>query len=156
MRGRAAIAGMGIFALAGAAFAQSDIGPPRWMANIARHQQVMLQGVPKPYTSMRDPSPDTSEKLREGAFLFDHNCAACHGIGGHGGGPDAFALVPAPADLDWLAHSPSDTAQPYMYWSIAEGGQPVGSDMPAFKQRMEDKDIWAVIAYIRAGYPQSQ
>lgn len=156
MRGWAAVAATGVFALAGAALAQSDISPPRWMANIARHQQVMLQGVPKPYTAMRDRSPDTSEKLREGAFLFDHNCAACHGIGGHGGGPEAFALVPAPADLNWLAHSPSDKAQPYMYWSIAEGGQPVGSDMPAFKQHMEDKDIWAVIAYIRAGYPQSQ
>lgn len=154
MKAWISIAATGAFALAGAALAQSDIGPPRWMANIARHQQVMLQGVPKPYTSVRDPSPDSPAKLRQGAFLFDHNCAACHGIGGRGGGPEAFALVPQPADLEWLAHSPADKAQPYMYWSIAEGGEAFGSEMPAYKHSLQDRDIWAIVAYIRAGYPQ--
>jgi mono/diheme cytochrome c family protein len=154
MMGYSAAVAIGILALGGAALAQQDTGPPRWMANIARHQQVVIEGVPEPYSSLRDPLPDTPAKLRHGAFLFDHNCAACHGISGQGSGPVAIDLVPQPADLEWLVHSPPKTSQPYMYWSIAEGGESFGSDMPAFKKTLDEKDIWSVIAYIRAGYPQ--
>jgi mono/diheme cytochrome c family protein len=74
---------------------------------------------------------------------------------GHGGGPDAFALVPAPADLAWLSGSAKRSAQPYAYWAIAEGGADFQSDMPAFKKRLPSKDIWAVIAYIQAGMPHA-
>ena len=42
-----------------AAVAQSDQSPPRWMANIARKQQAIMNGVPLPYGDMRDPAPDT-------------------------------------------------------------------------------------------------
>jgi len=38
-----------------------------------------------------------------------------------------------------------------MYWTIAEGGQWLGSDMPSFKGTLSRNDIWSVIAYIRAG-----
>ena len=41
-----------------------------------------------------------------------------------------------------------------MYWSIAEGGQPFGSDMPAFKATLPRQDIWALIRYIRDGMPR--
>ena len=144
----------GVLALAGAAAAQSDSDQPRWMANIARHQQVMMRGLPAPYSASRDPTPNDAAKLHQGRFLFDRQCAACHGIGGHGAGPDAFGLVPPPADLAWLVNAPADKAEPYMYWAIAEGGEQFGSEMPAYKHSLAEKDIWAVIAYIRAGFPQ--
>ena len=153
MTGYGAALGIGILAFAGAALAQSNGDQPRWMANIARHQKVMMEGVPKLYVAARDPTPDSPAKLRQGAFLFDQNCAACHGIGGQGSGPDAFGLVPPPADLNWLARSPAERSEPYMYWSIAEGGEAFGSEMPAYKGHLADQDIWAIIAYIRAGYP---
>lgn len=136
-----------------AAVAQSDEGPPRWAANIVRKQQVIMHGVPKPYTAMHDPTPDTEPKLQRGRMVFDRNCAACHGWTGEGTGPDAFAQVPAPADLEWLAHAPKGPSQPYMYWTVAEGGQQFESGMPAWKDKLGKKDIWAVIAYVRAGLP---
>jgi mono/diheme cytochrome c family protein len=154
MRGSLVALAVGILAFAGAALAQSDSDQPRWMANIARHQLVMMKGVPQPYAAARDPTPDSPAKLRQGAFLFDRNCAACHGIGGQGSGPDAFGLVPPPADLNWLVRSPADKSEPYMYWSIAEGGEAFGSEMPAYKHHLAEKDIWSIIAYVRAGYPQ--
>jgi len=40
-----------------------------------------------------------------------------------------------------------------MYWTIAEGGQAFGTDMPAFKRTLQKNDIWAVITYVRAGMP---
>jgi mono/diheme cytochrome c family protein len=137
-----------------AAVAQSDQGPPRWAANIVRKQQVILHGVPKPYAGMRDPSRDSAAKLQRGRMLFDRNCAACHGWTGQGTGPEAFAQIPAPADLEWLAHAPRSRAEPYMYWTVAEGGRAFESEMPAFKDRLGRKDMWSVIAYVRAGLPR--
>jgi mono/diheme cytochrome c family protein len=86
--------------------------------------------------------------------VFDRQCSSCHGWTGQGTGPEAFALVPAPADLEWLARTPKTKADPYMYWAIAEGGREFESDMPAFKRTLSKRDIWAVIAYIRAGLPR--
>lgn len=137
------------------AAAQPDEGPPRWAANIARKQHVIMYGLPQPYRAVRDRSPDTAGKLRRGRIVFEQRCAACHGWSGQGGGPEAFALVPAPADLEWLARTPKAPSEPYMYWSIAEGGGQFESDMPAFKRTLSQKDIWAVTAYIRAGLPQA-
>ena len=133
--------------------AQSDEGPPRWAANIARKQFVIMHGLPPTYRSTHDPLPDAAAKLRRGRAVFDSHCASCHGWTGQGSGPDAFALVPAPADLEWLARTPKDRSAPYMYWSIAEGGTQFESDMPAFKNKLSKADTWAVIAYIRAGLP---
>jgi high-affinity iron transporter len=137
-----------------AVVAQSDEGPPRWAANIVRKQQVIMHGVPQPYTNMRDATPDTEAKLRRGRVLFDSHCAACHGWTGQGTGPEAFAQVPAPADLEWLARTPKGRSEPYMYWTVAEGGDAFESEMPAFKNKLAKNDIWAVIAYVRAGLPR--
>jgi mono/diheme cytochrome c family protein len=157
MRVASIILGMAAFVslpLAAATLGQSDQGPPRWAANIARKQQIIMQGIPASYAAARDPRRDTAAKLRRGRWLFDAHCTACHGWTGQGSGPEAYALVPAPADLEWLARTPKNRSEPYMYWSIAEGGRQFESDMPAFKEKLSREDTWAVIAYIRAGLPR--
>jgi mono/diheme cytochrome c family protein len=147
------VALVGLPLAAAAAAAQLDQAPPRWMANIARKQHVIMDGIPKPYGAATDSSPDTPAKLMRGRQIFDQQCASCHGWSGHGTGPDSFGLVPAPADLEWLARTPKDKSGPYVYWTIAEGGESFGSEMPAFKATMSESDIWAVTAYLRAGMP---
>lgn len=144
-----AVVGLPLAAIA----APADQGQPRWMANIARKQHVIMNGVPRPYGMARDPWRDTASKLRRGRDIFDQKCASCHGWSGQGTGPDAFALVPAPADLEWLAGKPKSKADPYIYWSIAEGGRAFDSEMPAYKQTLSKRDIWSVTAYLRAGMP---
>jgi mono/diheme cytochrome c family protein len=146
-------AGVVLLPLAAAA-AQSDEGPPRWAASLVRKQQVIMHGVPAPYASMRDPLPDTRAKLDRGRAIFDRHCAACHGWTGQGTGPESFAQVPAPADLEWLAGKPKGRADPYMYWTIAEGGRQFESEMPAYKGTLSRRDMWSVIAYVRAGLPR--
>ena len=138
---------------AAATLDQPEENLSRWKANMSRHQQVLMHGVPAPYASMRDPSPDSVGKLRRGTMLFDRHCSSCHGWSGKGGGSEGFFLVPAPADLEWLARTPKDRSNPYIYWSIAEGGAQFESDMPAFKQTLSSEDIWALSAYLRAGMP---
>lgn len=136
-----------------AAIAQPEQNLSRWKANMDRHQQVLMQGVPTPYDDVRDPSPLTEAKLRRGAALFDRQCSSCHGWSGAGGGSEGFFLVPAPADLEWLARTPKERSEPYIYWSIAEGGAAFESEMPAFKESLSDEDIWSLTAYLRAGMP---
>jgi len=138
-----------------AAVGQSDRDLPRWMANMARKQHVVMNGIPRTYAAMRDPTRDDPSKLSRGKAVFEQYCASCHGWSGHGNGPEAYALVPAPADLEWLAQSPRNPGQPYIYWSIAEGGRQFDSEMPAYKQLLPKKDIWAAAAYIRAGMPHA-
>lgn len=137
------------------AAAQSDTDRPRWMANMARHQKVIMFGVPAPYSAVRDPRPDTPTKLRRGAAIFDRHCASCHGWSGQGTGPEGSFLVPAPADLEWLARTPKNRSDPYIYWSIAEGGKAFDSEMPAFKRTLSKRDILSVTAYLRAGMPHA-
>ena len=135
------------------ALAQPEDSLSRWSANIARHQKVLMHGVPAPYAAMRDTTPDSTAKMRQAAALFERNCSSCHGWSGRGTGPEGFFLVPAPADLAWLAQAPRDKADPYIYWSIAEGGRAFDSEMPAYKHSLSIDDIWAVTAYLRSGMP---
>ena len=137
-----------------ASFAQpEEENLSRWKANMARHQQAVMHGVPAPYAAMRDSTPDSDAKLKRGTMIFDRQCSSCHGWSGRGNGPEGFFLVPIPADLEWLARAPKDKAEPYIYWSIAEGGHQFQSEMPAFKEKMSEEDIWALVAYLRAGMP---
>lgn len=145
----AAIVGLG----SAAAIAQPEASLSRWKANLERHQHVVMHGVPAPYDAMSDPTPDSPAKLRRGTALFERTCSSCHGWSGHGTGPEGFFLVPAPADLEWLTGAPKPRAQPYIYWSIAEGGQAFDSEMPPFKDKLSSEDIWALTAYLRAGMP---
>ena len=149
-----AAAGIAVSSLAVAAI-QSDMDKPRWMANMARHQKVIMYGVPAPYSAVRDPLPDNAAKLRRGAAVFDQHCSSCHGWSGQGTGPEGAFLVPAPADLEWLTHTPKNRSDPYIYWSISEGGKPFDSEMPAFKGSLSKQDIWSVTAYLRAGMPHA-
>ena len=139
--------------LAAAAAAQPEENLSRWKANMSRHQQVIMRGVPAPYDKMTDPTPATEAKMRVGAALFSRHCSSCHGWSGRGGGSEGFFLVPTPADLEWLQGAPRERGDPYIYWSIAEGGKAVDSEMPAFKGTLSDEDIWALTGYLKAGMP---
>jgi mono/diheme cytochrome c family protein len=43
----------------------------------------------------------------------------------------------------------------YLYWTIAEGGEPVGSAMPAFGDALSEDEIWQIVAYLRQMEPDS-
>jgi mono/diheme cytochrome c family protein len=131
------------------------IGP--WaLATMRRQQRVVMYGIPAPYASLRDPLPNSADKLKRGAAVFRQHCVACHGPSGFGTGPAGKQLSPPPANLEWLARMPSSRSGPYMYWTIAEGGKQFESAMPSFKKVLSPRDIWSAIAYVRDGLGASQ
>jgi mono/diheme cytochrome c family protein len=42
---------------------------------------------------------------------------------------------------------------PYLLWTISDGGGTFGTKMPAFKDVLSKQQIWQIVAYLRAGFP---
>ena len=133
---------------------------PGWMmgqgmwGSMPRHHFAMMSGISAPYNSLSNPLPRTSETVERGASVYSKNCASCHGATSLGDGEAGRNLSPPPGNLAWLSQMPMAQWDPFMYWTIAEGGAQFGTAMPAFKDALSKDDIWAVIAYIQAHLPQ--
>ncbi len=134
---------------------QGMMGRGMMAGSSVRHHFVMLNGIPEPYRSMRDPLPNTAATLQRGARVYRQNCEACHGPQGEGDGPVGEQLNPAPANLALLERTRMGQSDGYLYWSIAEGGQQFGTAMPPFKDSLSPKETWAVVDYLRRGLPQN-
>jgi mono/diheme cytochrome c family protein len=123
--------------------------------SVTRHNLALKGAIPAPYATMRNPLPPTPDNAKKGQAVYEAQCASCHGATGLGDGPAAKSLVPNPAQLGWLARIPLARRDAYMAWSISEGGAAVGaSAMPAFKGKLSDEEMWAVIGYIDARLPK--
>jgi mono/diheme cytochrome c family protein len=118
-----------------------------------RHWTFMLSGVPSNYRGKRNPLSQTPEVIRAGGGHYQKKCIECHGALGLGNGVMANSLNPSPALLAYLIQMPMAVDE-YLIWSISEGGKEFGTAMPAFKDTLTEKEIWEIVAYMRAGFPQ--
>jgi mono/diheme cytochrome c family protein len=123
--------------------------------SMPRHQFAMMSGIPASYRSLSNPLPRKAETVEHGGRIYAENCASCHGPTGAGDGPAGRDLSPPPGNLAWLSQMPMVQWDPFMYWTVAEGGAQFKTAMPAFKDTLSRDDIWAVIAYIQAHLPQN-
>jgi mono/diheme cytochrome c family protein len=113
-----------------------------------RHHYVAQRGLDEQYSTKLRPRPPTAQDLESGRVLFAQHCASCHGEHGAGDGIAAAGLDPPPANVTVAARRPM-ASDGYLYWTIAEGGVPLGSAMPPFKDVLDDEEIWQIIAYLR-------
>ncbi len=125
---------------------------PTMMARMARHSEFLNFGVPKAYEGAQSTVKDEAAAIAAGRALYAANCAACHGPNGLGDGDAGKALSPSPAVLAFMITRPI-AVDPYLLWSISEGGKQFDSNMPSFKDKLSREDIWKIIAYMRAGFP---
>lgn len=116
----------------------------------ARHRHFMRHGIEAAYADKSNPLELTHQVLETGEQLYTSYCASCHGESGHGNGPAASSLDTNPANIAAFSRMPMAN-DAYLYWTIAEGGAPVDSAMPAFKDSLEEEEIWSLISYLRAG-----
>ena len=127
--------------------------PKSMMARLLRHTTYVNFGVEKEYEGARSPFTGKPDAIAQGAKLYTQNCAACHGSNGLGNGDMGKALSPSPALLAYMIRRPIAVDE-YLLWTISEGGKQFGTDMPAFKDTRAREDIWKIIAFMRAGFPQ--
>ncbi len=127
----------------------------RMWGSMPRHRTAMHAGIPLPYASMRNPIRWSETVRREAIELYRDNCASCHGPEGRGDGEAGRELSPPPADLRLLARTPFGSWDAFLFWAISEGGEPFGTDMPAFKDVLPAEDIWKLVSWIKRGMPGS-
>jgi mono/diheme cytochrome c family protein len=91
--------------------------------------------------------------VRAGEALFQKNCSLCHGVSGHGDGPQAKSLDPPPADLRNLSGARGDRG--YWFLRIQRGGKegPLSrerSAMPGWGEHLTDEQIWQLVAFLNS------
>ncbi len=104
--------------------------------------------------------PTNAELVALGKQVYMANCASCHGANLEGQ-PNWQEDLPAggrpapPHDASGHTWHHNDQS---LFTTVKYGGQataPPGyrSNMPAFRERLSDRQIWAVLAYIKGAWP---
>ncbi|MEX0760187.1 MAG: cytochrome c [Tistlia sp.] len=104
--------------------------------------------------------PDAAAFVAEGAALYAEHCASCHGadLGGQANWRErnAEGRLPAPphdASGHTWHHSGEQLFALTKYGPAALVGQGYESDMPAYEGILDDREIWAVLSYIKSRWP---
>ncbi|MBF0147880.1 MAG: cytochrome c [Magnetococcales bacterium] len=109
--------------------------------------KVFLNSLCNQQSLNLNPLKSDFKAMEDGTFLYSKHCARCHGAKGRGGGVDAGQLEIPPTRLDFIADRVLER-DAYLFWSIAEGGTPFKSGMPAYKEILSAKEIWSIIVYL--------
>ena len=125
-------------ALALAALITSRADAPRVADAAARLRWALIAAYRIPI------APRSAPALSVAAGLYAQHCAACHGATGHGDGPAAKGLDPAPADFHDAERMASRSTYG-LYNTLSLGVQ--GTSMAAYKQLSED-ERWALAFHV--------
>ena len=125
---------------------------PMFRSRILRQRTFMKGEYPARYKGLRNPLPKTARNIALGRALYQLHCETCHGAKGLGAGESAKGLAPSPALLAFMIKLP-ESVDPYLMWTIADGGRPFGTEMPAFGNRLSANQIWRILIYMRSGFP---
>src|SRR6056297_96804 len=126
---------------------------PDMRARRERHWTFMHGGIPAAYEAARSNINVDKDAIATGGKIYAANCASCHGKTGDGDGEAGKSLTPSPALLSFLIERPI-SVDPYLLWTISDGGEQFGTDMPGFTDKLSRDEIWKVVAYMRAGFPK--
>jgi cytochrome c oxidase cbb3-type subunit III len=100
----------------------------------------------------KSPLPYTTKSIARGKQFYLIHCVECHDQDGRGLGRRDFNGTP-PADLTdpdaWLY----GTSPEAIFASIHDGSK---NDMPGFKDKLQDEQIWHVVNFVRSFWPESK
>ena len=106
-------------------------------------QKTMEKSVERRARDIEVPALGAPAQVRRGVALFREHCVQCHG--GPGVAPEPFAMGLTPLATP-LQRSGLDRSPAYLYWIIRNGLKMTG--MPAWKFRLDDTDLWALVAFV--------
>ncbi len=113
----------------------------RFLAKTALHAALRRE-APKTHTTTGSPA-----LLAEGAEVFTHNCAVCHGLPGQPPTAIAKGEFPPPPQLFTQRGMVTDDPVGVTYWKVKHGIRLTG--MPGFDPSLTDEQIWAVSLLMR-------
>jgi mono/diheme cytochrome c family protein len=109
------------------------------------------QSVPTRGNEPQKPVSEQSSTMRAGQAIYVDNCSACHTESGAG---ISGLFPPLKANPLVQAPDPSDLVLLVLQGgkSAASGHAPTGTAMPAFGWKFSDKEVAAVLTYIRGSW----
>jgi mono/diheme cytochrome c family protein len=115
------------------------LAPTYWLLDAGMRRSVRQRAA-----GIRVPDLDHPGQSQRGLALYRQHCTQCHGAPGDAPEPFALGMAPAPANLAYTAREwpPAE-----IFWVVREGLKMTG--MPAWKYRMVDEDIWAIVSFMR-------
>ena len=136
-----AIAAAGVFYAGFYDISATDqhLAPTHWMLDTGMRRSVKQRAAGIAVPDLEQPG-----QIQRGLALFRQHCVQCHGAPGVAPQPFALGMTPAPANLVYTAREwpPAE-----VFWVVKEGIKMTG--MPAWKHRLPDGDIWAVVSFMR-------
>ncbi len=102
---------------------------------------IMLLGMTGSLVFAQDRQGDP----KSGNGIYQQHCVRCHGISGSGDGPEAAFLTVPPTNL--LSERSRVKSDFELYMTIAHGS--IYSPMHGWMGRLQDHEMWDVLAYIR-------
>ncbi|MFC5440409.1 FTR1 family protein [Rhodanobacter ginsenosidimutans] len=100
---------------------------------------ALLQAYPVPT------APEHVPDLVRGEALYQNQCAACHGVTGHGDGPAGMQLSPRPVNFTDQTRADQRSALS-LYEVISQGVE--GTPMVSYEQQLSSDDRWALAYYV--------
>ena len=115
------------------------LAPTYWLLDTGMRRSVAQRAAGIAVPKLGQPG-----QLERGLALFRQHCVQCHGAPGVAPEPFALGMTPSPANLVYTAREwpPAE-----VFWVVKEGIKMTG--MPAWKHRMADEDIWAIVGFMR-------
>ncbi|MCI0404297.1 MAG: cytochrome c [Acidobacteria bacterium] len=94
----------------------------------------------------KNPTPDDEATVKAGGRHFQHHCQVCHGLDGQNTGvPFAKNMDPPVEEL--TSKDVQEYTDGQLKWIIQNGIAPSG--MPAWKDILDDEEMWQMVRYIR-------
>jgi mono/diheme cytochrome c family protein len=113
--------------------------PVYWLLDRALHQSVRVRAM-----TIDTPALDSPGLRERGLQCFHRHCTSCHGAPGLAPERHALAVQPVPRPL---TNALSEWQPRELFW-IARNGIRM-SGMPAWHGRLEDEDLWAIVAFLQ-------
>ena len=122
-------------------------------ALIVEHLMVEAQGPRRnpEAQKLKNPVAVDAESIEAGKKLYQRHCASCHGPQAKGDGGMALSGG-TPSDLTDETWDYGST-DGEIFVAIRDG---VSSDMLAYKEKLDEKQIWQLVNFIRSIGPKSK
>jgi len=102
--------------------------------------------LPVDADAKKSPLQVDAKVLATGKAVFKDKCTKCHGAAGLGDGPDAD--LEHREDMDLTNPKRADrNADGVVFYKVANGRR--RPKMPAFKEELNEQQIWSVVAYVQ-------
>lgn len=104
--------------------------------------------APEEFQKMANPVPPNAEVVKEAPSVYESKCSKCHGDRGDGKGSATKGLDVKPRNYTNRSVM-EKIPDGQLFWIIANGSDPEATEMGAYKKKLSEEQMWALVHYIR-------